>query len=1174
MLEERRVMATFLQFGSDLNLDLTAANTKLAVTAGASSYTLTLTGGDTWTSSNIAGATGSGSTSLIVTKNAFTTINVADSNTGAAVDFNNSFSSTYTDNLSVVLDAATAGTITFVGTTSMTDSNSLSVSTARNILVSTSATVSAVNGNLTLQANQQVPATSGNFVGVDVSQDGLIQSTGTGLVTVLGRGGDHAGGSQHGVRALFGGDIIGNVGLLTVRGTGGSISGTGIENHGVYVRVGSTITSSNGPVLVEGTGGGAVASGSNVGVALFGGTITNTGTGAGATLTVRGTGGTGTGFDNMGVYLIQTTLSFITSSGGDVLVEGTGGGSGAGGGNHGVAAIRSGPINSTGTGATVTVRGNGGNTSGMGTSNNYGVYVAGSTVTSSGGAVLVEGTGGGSGASGSNYGVAVIDYVTSGIITSAGTGATVTVRGNGGNTSGTGPNNVGVFLQAFAPTYATITSSGGAVLVEGTGASNSFGINLAFSGAAITSGSNAAITLVADSMNLGSTINAGMGGPVTLRQRTNGTLINLGGSDVRSGSPLALGLDDAELDRITAGTINIGDTNSGAISISSPITRPATTNLNLATAATTGVSPIAVTDLSLLSTGTLAFASGTDLKINIAGLTVNTQYNQLNVIGAVDLTGVDLALTGAFVSGPGNVFTIVSATSVSNTFNGLANNAVVPFNGRLLRVNYTATTVTLTDVGLANQPPTIASNAAAVSGNEGGTVTNAGTFSDAQGNATVTITASIGTVTQNNAAGTWSWSLNAADGPAGPFTVTITATDNQAAAANTTFTYAVNNVPPPISLSGNATVDEGSPYMLNLGAISDPGTDTVTAYSINWGDGPAENFTGNPANTIATHFYADGPNGYTITVTLTDEDGTVTGGSLSVVVLNVAPTAVDDAIALLENDSAQVVNVLANDSDPAGANDPLSITSVNTTGTFGAVTLNAGQVSYSPDGFFEALGAGETTLDTFEYSISDGDGGTDTAIVTVTITGQNDAPTATGTLPNVSVNQNAANSVISLTGLFADVDANDTLSITAVSSSNGLVTAGVSGSSLTLDYQANQSGTATITVTATDGSGASVSLTFNVAVVSPAQQVNATILLIQQWKADVKINAGEANSMIVKLENSLKSYDNGNITAAGNRLNALKNEISAKVKPGSPLTLADATLAISLIDALYDSMTP
>ena len=99
-----------------------------------------------------------------------------------------------------------------------------------------------------------------------------------------------------------------------------------------------------------------------------------------------------------------------------------------------------------------------------------------------------------------------------------------------------------------------------------------------------------------------------------------------------------------------------------------------------------------------------------------------------------------------------------------------------------------------------------------------------------------------------------------------------------------------------------------------------------------------------------------------------------------------------------------------------------------------------------------------------------------------------------------------------------------------------------------------------------------MSLTFDVAVVSPAQQGNAIIQLIQQWKTDGKINAGVANSMIVKVVNSLKSYDNGNLTAAGNQLSALKNEINAKVKPGS-LTAADATLAISLIDALYDSMT-
>ena len=155
-------MATFEQSDSDLNLDLTAASTTLAVTAGANDYTLTLTGGDTWTSSNIPGATGFGSSTLVVTKDAFKTINVADSNTGAAVNFNNSAANTYTDNLSVILDAATAGTITFAGATSMTESNNLSVSTARNITLNSATTVSTVNGNLTLQANQQATPTAGN----------------------------------------------------------------------------------------------------------------------------------------------------------------------------------------------------------------------------------------------------------------------------------------------------------------------------------------------------------------------------------------------------------------------------------------------------------------------------------------------------------------------------------------------------------------------------------------------------------------------------------------------------------------------------------------------------------------------------------------------------------------------------------------------------------------------------------------------------------------------------------------------------------------------------------------------------------------------------------------------------------------------------------------------------
>lgn len=397
-----------------------------------------------------------------------------------------------------------------------------------------------------------------------------------------------------------------------------------------------------------------------------------------------------------------------------------------------------------------------------------------------------------------------------------------------------------------------------------------------------------------------------------------------------------------------------------------------------------------------------------------------------------------------------------------------------------------------------------------------------------------------------------------------------------------TTSVTVNNVDPIANAGANQTVNEGALVTLN-GSFTDVGVDDghKQEWSVAASNGQAvapltiDNLAVDSNGAGSSNFsFTPNDNGtYTVSYQVTDDDGGTHTHTATITVDNVDPAATDDAVTFQENDSAQVVDVLANDSDPAGTNDPLSVTGLNTAGTTGAVTLNAGQVSYSPDGFFEALGAGETTIDSFEYSISDGDGGTDTAIVTVTITGQNDAPTAPGTLSNVTVNQNAANSVISLTGLFHDVDANDTLTITAVSSSSGLVTAGVAGSSLTLDYQANQSGTATITVTATDGSGASVSLTFDVAVLSPAQQSNVIIQSFQQFTLAGKITAGVASAMEAKLDNSLKSYAKGNLNAAAGQLNALKNQIKAKVKPGG-LTAADAALAISLIDELFASMSP
>jgi VCBS repeat-containing protein len=61
---------------------------------------------------------------------------------------------------------------------------------------------------------------------------------------------------------------------------------------------------------------------------------------------------------------------------------------------------------------------------------------------------------------------------------------------------------------------------------------------------------------------------------------------------------------------------------------------------------------------------------------------------------------------------------------------------------------------------------------------------------------------------------------------------------------------------------------------------------------------------------------------------------------------------------------------------------------VQTTGTLGTVLLNQdGSFTYDPNGQFEDLGVGETATDSFTYRVSDGNGGTDSATVTVTITG-------------------------------------------------------------------------------------------------------------------------------------------------------------------------------------------
>ena len=98
---------------------------------------------------------------------------------------------------------------------------------------------------------------------------------------------------------------------------------------------------------------------------------------------------------------------------------------------------------------------------------------------------------------------------------------------------------------------------------------------------------------------------------------------------------------------------------------------------------------------------------------------------------------------------------------------------------------------------------------------------------------------------------------------------------------------------------------------------------------------------------------------------------------------NLPPEATDDT-ALTDEDTPVDIDVLDNDSDPDG--DPLTITAVTDPAHGTAEPIDSDtRIRYTPaTNFF-----GD---DTFDYTVSDGNGGTDTATVTVTVKPVNDPP--------------------------------------------------------------------------------------------------------------------------------------------------------------------------------------
>lgn len=109
--------------------------------------------------------------------------------------------------------------------------------------------------------------------------------------------------------------------------------------------------------------------------------------------------------------------------------------------------------------------------------------------------------------------------------------------------------------------------------------------------------------------------------------------------------------------------------------------------------------------------------------------------------------------------------------------------------------------------------------------------------------------------------------------------------------------------------------------------------------------------------------------------------------------------AVDDMVTINEDDAnSSFGSVLGNDAVP----DLVRAVRLVTGPTAGVLTFNAGvdgspdgTYSFDPAGDFDWLAEGESTTVSFTYEVTDADGDTDQATVTLTVTGSNDAPTIT-----------------------------------------------------------------------------------------------------------------------------------------------------------------------------------
>jgi VCBS repeat-containing protein len=285
---------------------------------------------------------------------------------------------------------------------------------------------------------------------------------------------------------------------------------------------------------------------------------------------------------------------------------------------------------------------------------------------------------------------------------------------------------------------------------------------------------------------------------------------------------------------------------------------------------------------------------------------------------------------------------------------------------------------------------------------------------------------------------------------------------------------AVNDAPVAVADSYNATEDTTLAVLAGSGVLvndTDTENSILNAVIVANATHGTVTLNGSGAFSYVPTLNYNGSDSFTYKA----NDGTISGNTVTVTItisaVNDAPVAVNDSETVVE-DSTTLLDVLVNDSDV----DPNAIKVLYVGeaqhGT-ASVPVGGQSVRYVPDANY--FGA-----DTFDYTITDSNGGTSTATVTVNVTAVNDTPTCFIADTTVTVDEDG-----SLPLAFSCTDIEDTTIVYGIGTAptNGSISAlSTSAGTFTYSPNLNYNGLDSFTITGSDGVATSAPITVTVTV--------------------------------------------------------------------------------------------